>query len=158
MEAAIANNNRISFTAVLLIEGKTATGIHVPDDVVGELASGKKPAVTVTLNDYTYRSTIASMAGKFMLPVSAEVRSKANIIAGDIVKVTLEVDTAPREVSVPEDFQHALNRYPKASNFFQSLSYSNKRRLVLSVEGAKTFETRQRRIDKAVSDLESGKI
>lgn len=136
---------------------KTATGIEVPDDVVTSLGSGKRPAVNVTINGYTYRSTVASMGGVFMLPVSAEVRDKANIAAGDEVEVELELDTAPREVEVPADFNAALDDDAEARRFFETLSYSNKRRLVLAIEGAKAAETRQRRIAKTVAGLREGK-
>lgn len=136
---------------------KTATGIEVPDDVVTSLGSGKRPAVNVTINGYTYRSTVASMGGVFMLPVSAEVRDKANVAAGDEVEVELELDTAPREVEVPADFNAALDDDAEARRFFETLSYSNKRRLVLAIEGAKAAETRQRRIAKTVAGLREGK-
>ena len=147
----------MKFRAKILLGGKTATGIEVPSKVVESLGSSKKPAVTVTLKGHTYRSTVASMGGKFMLPVSAEVREQAGVAAGDTVDVELALDTAPREVSVPPDFAAALKRDATAQKFFDGLSYSNQRRYVLSIEGAKTAETRQRRIVKAVSDLRAGK-
>lgn len=148
----------MKFSATVQLNGKTATGIEVPRKVVDGLGSGKKPAVTVTIRGYTYRSTIASLDGKFMLPVSAEVREKAGIAAGDKVEVELELDTMPREVIVPSDFRAALDRDAQAKRLFDGLSYSNKRRLVLSIEEAKTAETRQRRIAKAVSTLHEGQI
>jgi antitoxin component of MazEF toxin-antitoxin module len=80
----------------VLQTGKTTTGIEVPSEVVEALGAGKRPAVTVTVNGYTYRSTIASMGGRFMLPVSADVRQQAGIAGGDAVEVTIERDTAPR--------------------------------------------------------------
>jgi len=107
---------------------------------------------------YTYRSTVASMGGQFMLPVSAEVRERAGVAAGDAVEVEIELDTAPREVAMPPDFLEALDRDADATRFFDGLSYSNKRRFVLSIEDAKTPETRQRRIDKAVSSLREGHL
>lgn len=144
------------FQATLELGKKTATGICVPDDVVANLGAGKRPAVTVTINGYTYRSTIASMGGRFMLPVSAEVRAAAEVAAGDDVMVELRLDTEPRQVTVPPDLQEALDRDTAASQFFAELSYSNKRRLVLAIEGAKTAETRQRRIAKTVEQLHEG--
>jgi hypothetical protein len=147
----------MKFRAKLLLSGKTATGIQVPDKIVAGLNAGKRPAVRVTINGYTYRNTIASMGGVFMLSVSEEVRKNAGIAAGDMVDVDLEPDTAPREVTVPPDFAAALKRDASAKKFFESLSYSNKLRHVLSIEGAKTPETRQRRIEKAIGELRAGK-
>lgn len=143
----------LRFTATLQLHGKTATGIEVPPTTVAALGSGKRPAVNVTINGYTYRSTIAPMGGGFMLPVSAEIRAGAGVAAGDIVAVALTLDTAPREVTVPADLATALDVAPEAQRAFEALSYSNKRAHVLSVEDAKTPETRQRRIAKVIETL-----
>jgi hypothetical protein len=146
------------FRAVLELGGKTATGVQVPDTVVDSLGAGKRPSVRVTINGYGYPSTVASMGGRFMLPVSAEVRAHAGVAAGDEVDVEVALDTAPREVSVPPDLSAALDREPEAKAFFETLSYSNKRRVVLSIKDAKTAETRQRRIDRALSTLHEGHV
>ena len=146
------------FRVIIELSGKSATGISVPAEIVEKLGSGKRPPVRVTINGYTYRSTVAPMGGKFMLPVSAEVRQSANVAAGDEVDVDIEPDTQPREVTVPPDFMEALEGDADARRFFDGLSYSNKQRIVLSIEGAKTAETRLRRIDKAMSDLREGRI
>ncbi|MGZ3675310.1 MAG: DUF1905 domain-containing protein [Ktedonobacterales bacterium] len=146
------------FRATIQLSGKTATGIRVPEEVVAGLGSGKRPAVRVTINGYTYPSTVAPMGGEYMLPVSAEVRESAGVAAGDEVEVDVELDAAPREVSVPPDFAEALEGDAEAKRFFEGLSYSNKRRIVLPIEDAKTPETRQRRIAKAISTLHEGKM
>ena len=149
---------RIRFRAILQLNGKTATGIQVPEEVVASLGSSKKPPVRVTINGYTYRSTVASMGGMFLLPVSAEIREGAGVAAGDLVEVDVELDTEPREVTVPPDFAAALDGDAAARQFFDGLSYSSKRRFVLAIEEAKTAETRQRRIEKTVSTLREGRI
>jgi len=139
------------------LNGKTATGMEVPADVLEQLGGGKRPAVSVTIGAYTYRTSIGGMDGRFMIPVSAEVRDAAGVAAGDELEVHLELDTAPREVVVPADLSAALAADPEAAAFFDGISYSNKRRLVLAVESAKATETRQRRIAKTVADLHNGK-
>lgn len=145
------------FRAVLESTGKTTTGIVVPTEVVESLGKGRKPPVWVTINGYTYRNTVAVMGGVYMLGVSAEHREGAGVKAGDELDVELELDTAPREVAVPPDLAEALEGNPEARSYFEGLSYSNKRRHVLAIEGAKTTETRQRRIDKAVALFADGK-
>jgi hypothetical protein len=145
------------FRATIELGGKTATGIEVPDEVVAGLGSSRRPAVRVTIRDHTYRSTIARMGGRYMLPVSAEHRSSAGVAAGDEVDVEIELDTEPREVTVPPDFADALSRDPDAKRFFDGLSYSQKQWHVLSIDGAKTEQTRQRRIAKALSALGEGR-
>lgn len=146
----------LSFSAVVHLGGKTATGIVVPEEVVEGLGKGKRPPVRVTLNGYTYRSTVAPMGGVFMLPVSAEVREQAGVNAGDEVEVTLELDTEPREVSLPPDFAAELGSDANAQQAFNALSYSKKRGLVEPIDQAKTAETRQKRIAKALDALRGG--
>ena len=143
----------------LLIQGtgKTAAGMEIPADVVEALGAGRKPPVRVTINGYTYRSTVASMGGGFWVGVSNDNRAKTGVAAGQEVDVDLELDTEHREVTVPPDFRAALDRDPVAARFFDGLSYSNRLRHVLSIEDAKTPETRQRRIDKAVASLAEGR-
>jgi hypothetical protein len=138
--------------------GKTATGIRVPDKVVEALGAGKRPPVRVTIHDYTYRSTVAVLGDAYMVGVSAENRAGAGVAGGDTVDVDIELDTAPREVTVPTDFGAALAAEPAARRTFEGLSYSNKSWHVSSIEGAKTDETRQRRIAKSVEALRAGRI
>ena len=139
-------------------EGKTATGINVPAEVVDALGGGKRPRVTVTINGHTYRSSVAVLGGRYMLGVSAENRAAAGVEGGQDVDVELELDTAPREVTVPPDFAAALTAEPAAQATFDGLSYSNKSWHVLQIDGAKTDETRQRRIAKSVEALRAGKV
>ena len=147
-----------AFRAVVLLGGKTATGIRVPPDVVAGLGPGKRPAVRVTIGGHTYRSTVAVMGGEFMIPLSAENRTLAGVAAGDEVDVSLELDTEPREVTVPPDLRQALDADTAAGRFFDGLSYSQKRGFVLPIEGAKSPDTRARRIARAVTALREGRL
>jgi hypothetical protein len=133
----------LTFMTTLLLAKKTATGLRVPDEIVEQLGAGKKPAVKVTINNYTYPSTVAVMDGTFMLPVSADVREKSGIQAGDEVEVALELDLETREVALPADFESALNANNAAKQFFQTLSNSNKKRFTIPIEQAKTEDTRK---------------
>jgi hypothetical protein len=147
----------MQFRTTLQQSGKTATGIGVPAEVVERLGSGKRPAVRVTINGHTYRSTVAPMGGVFMLPVSAQIRAQAGVKAGDEVEVEIELDTEPREVTVPPDLLEALHQDQAALRHFDGLSNSNQQRIVLSIEETKSAETRLRRIAKAVSLLREGR-
>ena len=146
----------MKFRATVELGGKTATGIEVPAEIVSGLGSGKRPAVRVTINGHTYRSTIASMGGRSMLPLSAENRTAGGVSAGDHVDVEVEIDDQPRTVSVPTDLAAALADDAVAQQAFDRLSYSHQLRHVLAIEGAKAPETRQRRIDKAIAMLREG--
>jgi hypothetical protein len=145
------------FRAVIEAHGKTATGIEVPAEVVEALGPSRRPKVRATVAGHTYRSSVASMGGRFLLGVSAEVRRAANVAAGDEVDVALELDEETREVVVPDDFAEALAAVPAARAFFDGLSYSQRRWFVLGIEEAKKPETRVRRIDKAVARLAEGR-
>jgi hypothetical protein len=147
----------MKFQATVQLAGKTTTGVTVPPEVVEALGAGRRPKVRVTVCGYTYRSSVAPMSGRYMLGLNADVRRETGIAAGDTVELDLQVDTEPREVTVPADFAAALGREPQARAFFDQLSYSNRSWHVLSIEGAKTEATRQRRIEKSVTLLAAGK-
>jgi len=142
----------MKFRATLELHGKTSTGITVPPDVVESLGGGKRPAVTVTLKKHSYRTTIAPMGGVFLIPVSSEHRSAAGIKAGDLLDVVVELDAAPREVEVPADLAAALKK-AGLLKAFDALSFTRRKEAVVAVESAKKQETRERRIEKVVTDL-----
>ena len=100
----------------------------MPPTVVDALGAGKRPPVRVTLNGYTYRSTIAVMGGKFTVGVSAEVRAAAGVAGGDTLDVDIALDSAPRTVTVPPDLEKALKRDAKARARFAALCTASKRR------------------------------
>jgi bifunctional DNA-binding transcriptional regulator/antitoxin component of YhaV-PrlF toxin-antitoxin module len=145
----------MEFPAIIELDGKTATGVTVPDEVVEALGGGNRPRVRVTLAGYSYQTTVARMRGQFKFPVSAAVREQAGVAAGDQVEVEIELDTSPRELAIPEDLAALLDRDPAAKHAFEKLSYSNQKRHVLAIEGAKTPETRQRRLAKALDELQT---
>jgi hypothetical protein len=131
------------------------TGIEVPAAVLEALDAGKRPPVVVTVNGYSYRSTVAPMGGKYLLPFSAERRGESGISGGDAIDVELVVDSAPRVIDVPEDLRTALDGSPDASAAWAKLSYSNQKAHVTSVLGAKAADTRARRIAAVVAKLEA---
>ena len=145
------------FRTTILQSGKTATGIRIPDEVVEALAAGRRPAVRVTIRGYTYRSTVAVMGDAYMVGVNADNRAAAGVNGGDEVDVEIELDTAPRTVDVPH-VAAALDAEPAARQTFDALSNSNKAWHVLQVLGAKTDETRQRRIGKSIAALRDGRV
>ena len=146
----------MTFDTTIFLSGNN-TGIEVPAFVVEALGGGKRPAVIITIGSYSYRSTVAPMGGRFLIPLSAERRAESGLKGGDAVTVDLALDTTPREVDVPDDLAAALARAPEGRAFFETLSYSNKLRHVLSVTDAKTPETRSRRIEKVVEAMMAGK-
>ena len=140
----------VTFETTVAARGNN-TGIEVPDELVAELGAGKRPPVVVDLNGHVYRTTVGVMGGQAMVSVSAAVRAATGLTGGDPVRVTLTVADTPREVDVPEDLAAALAADPAAGAFYAGLSNSLQRYHVDNVTGAKTPETRQRRIDKALA-------
>jgi len=145
------------FRTTVELGGKTATGMPVPPQIVEALGSGKKPPVRVTVGGHTYRSTVGTRDGVYLLPLSAENRTAAGVAAGDEVDVDVELDDQPRELTVPEDLVAALAGDDAARAEFERLSYSHRQRHVLAIEGAKAPETRARRVAKAVEMLREGR-
>ena len=140
-------------TTIQQAEGLDATGISVPPEVIAALGSGKRPKVTITLNGYTYRSTVAPYGDVYMLPLNKEHRSAAGVKAGDEVEITLALDTEPRTVEVPEDLAAALAGKPGAAEAFHKLSYTMRKEYVRQVTEAKAQETRERRITNIVAKV-----
>lgn len=140
-------------TTVLKDDKVNATGLPVPAEAVAALGKGKKPPVKVSIASHTYRSTVAAYGDVYMLPLSAENRQAAGVKAGDQVEVTIELDTEPRTVEVPQDLRNALAQMPGATAAFEALSYSIRKEYVRQVESAKAQETRQRRITNIVTKL-----
>ncbi len=140
-------------TAIVQAEGKNATGIRVPAEAIAALGTHKKPKVVVSLNGYSYRSTVAAYGDVFMIPLSAEHRGAAGVQANDMVEVTIELDTEPRTVEVPDDLAAALAEKVGAAAAFEALSPSARKEHVRQVESAKAPETRARRIATIVAKL-----
>src|ERR1700722_4107909 len=145
----------MEFPTTLRLDGKTATGIRVPDDALAALGGGKRVPVSVTINSTSYASTVAMMGGEPKIPVSAEIRAAAGIAAGDTITVRLERDDTPRTFDVPPELAAALQADPAAAERFAALSNSNQRRHVLAVTGARTDETRARRLQRVLDELNS---
>ena len=136
-----------------IVQTGNNTGIEVGEKVLEQLGGGKKPLVVVTINGYSYRSAVGKMDGKFMISLSAENRKNAQVRGGDLVEVTIAIDTEPRIVAIPIDFQNELDANKTAKINFDQLAPSKKKAMILSITEAKTDETRNRRIQKSIEQL-----
>ena len=140
-------------TTITKAEGLNATGIRVPGEVIAEMGTSKRPKVKITVNGYTYRTTVAPFGDVFMVPLNQEHREAAGVQAGDEVEVTVELDLEPRTVEIPEDLQAALSEKAGALEAFEALAYSKRKEFVRQVNEAKAQETRTRRIAGIVDKL-----
>lgn len=143
----------MKFKATILQFGNN-TGIEVSEKQLEELGGGQRPLVVVTLNNYSYRSAVGKMKGKYLISLSSEHRNNSGVKGGDILEVELKLDIEPRGVEIPKDLLSALNKNKKTMEAFQKLAPSKKKAMVNSILEAKSEETRQRRISKTVNVLE----
>jgi Bacteriocin-protection, YdeI or OmpD-Associated/Domain of unknown function (DUF1905) len=130
------------------------TGIEVPEASINELGSSKKPAVKINVNGYEYSSTVAVMGGKFLIAFNAAHREASGLKANDDISVTLELETAPRTIEVPDDLAQALERASTRAAF-DKLAFSKRKEAVRRLEEAKTQDTRQRRLEKILEQLQT---
>ena len=151
-----AERRIVTFDTTVAVTGNN-TGIVVPEEAIEQLAGGKRPPVLVDVNGYEYQSTVGVMGGRPMISISASVRKATGLKGGDPIRVTLEVAETPPEVALPADFAAALAADEQASVFFGKLSNSLQRYHIDNITAAKSADTRQRRIDKALALFRAGK-
>jgi Bacteriocin-protection, YdeI or OmpD-Associated/Domain of unknown function (DUF1905) len=145
----------MDFDATLELDGKTATGIPVPTEIIDLLGAGKRPAVLVTINGHTFSTTIGSMKGAFKIPVSSERRGLIGADAGDILRVSVVLAETPAEINVPSDLFEALASDQATAEFFAELTASQRRGFIVPIEAAKSADTRRRRSEKALTALKA---
>ncbi len=142
-----------SFHTTLHQQGNNV-GIVVPDEVVAELGAGKRPLVKVTLNgEYEFTYTLAVMGGKNMIGFSSAHRTASGFRGGDEVEITLELETAPREVELPPELVAALAADPVAAAAFDKLAFTHRKEHARAIAEAKAPETKQRRVDATMAKL-----
>jgi hypothetical protein len=140
-----------TFRATIFRDGSVC---FIPLGFDPKIEFGKVRApVRVTLNGYSYRSTIAAMGGPPCIPLRKSNREAAGLDGGETIEVRVDLDTGKREVKPPADFVRALKAAPSAWDRWRALSYSHQREHVESIEQAKKPETRARRIESAVRTL-----
>ena len=140
-----------TFTTTLVQSGNNV-GIDVPEEIVLGFGVGKRVPVKITINGYSYTSTVAVMGGRYLVGLAAAHRAAADVAGGEEHEVTIEHDTAPRTVEIPGDLDAALTD-ADVRDRFDALAYSARKEHVRSVEEAKQPETRQRRVAKIVGKL-----
>lgn len=146
----------VSFETTLSAFGNN-TGIEVPPEVIDRLGGGRRPAVVVDVNGFVYRNTVGVMGGKHLISLSAAIRQETGLSGGDPIQVTLTLAEGPRPVVVPADFAAALDAQPFGRRFFDGLSNSLQRYHCDNIAGAKSEDTRQRRITRAIGLFLEGK-
>lgn len=147
-----------TFKAVLGGEGHEKgerPTVALPFDVVKTFGSAR-PKVKATVNGVELRTTVAVYAGVSYVGFRKEVREAMGIALGDRIEVKLELDTAPREVELPDDLARALKKDRDAKRRFDALAFTHRREYAQWVGEAKKPETRARRLEKTIEMLKAG--
>jgi len=142
----------VSFTTIARPNPGGVLLVEIPETVVKKLGSGKRVPVRVTLNGAKYRSTIAVYGNRYYLPARKEIRDAARLVPGGRARVSLEVDTAPRTVTVPADLARALAA-AKVRPDFDAFSFSHRKEFVEWLTSAKRAATRAARVPKVVAQV-----
>lgn len=146
-----------TFKAVIQNAGGGGAFVEVPFDVEKELGA-KKPRIQATIDGVPYRGILARMGGEHhLLIILKGIREQIGKTFGDEITITIEADTEPREIEIPDDLAKELRREKEAKAFFDKLSYTHRKEYVTWINGAKKEETRRNRIAKAVEMLKQGK-
>jgi hypothetical protein len=147
----------ISLTAELLPRGPAAAFVLTPEQVA-EVGQGRKRfPVVLTANGRTWRGSVASMGGEFLIGLSKQARADAGLEIGDVVALTVAPDEAPREVEVPAALAEALAGDPVAGAAYEKLAYTHRKEFARWVDEAKREETRSRRVAQALEMLREGR-
>ena len=147
----------LRFTATLVPRGPAAA-VVLDDEQAAAVGEGaKRFPVVATVNGHRWRTSVARMGGESLLGLNRAVREAAGVEAGDTVEVALELDTAPREVEVPEALAAALARDRVAQKHYEALAYSHRKEYARWIAEAKREETRERRVAQALEMLRQGK-
>ena len=144
------------FTVQLERVEKTATMFRVPFDLQ-EAFGRARPPVKVTIRGHTWRTTPGVNDGVGYVVVNRDVKAATGVDAPDRVRVSMELDTEPRTVRVPDDLQAALRADERAAEAFTAMSFTHRREYVDWVEEAKRPETRARRITATVERVREGR-
>ncbi len=146
----------IRFSTTLLARGHAAA-VLLDDSQVAAIGEGaKRFLVIATVDGYAWRTSVARMRGEFLVGLNRAVREEAGVRAGDTVEVELELDTAPREVPVPDALGKALGRDNAARSAFEALAYTHRKEYARWIEEAKREDTRARRVTKTLAKLREG--
>jgi hypothetical protein len=144
-------------TATLVARGPAAAVVLEDEHIAAVGEGAKRFPVLATVSGYSWRTTVTRMRGEFLLGLNRAVRQEAGVEVGDTVEVKLELDTAPREVEVPEALANALAGDSKASAAFDRLAYTHRKEYARWIDEAKREETRRRRVAQALEMLRQGR-
>ncbi|HEX5193880.1 MAG TPA: YdeI/OmpD-associated family protein [Solirubrobacteraceae bacterium] len=146
----------LTLTAELQPRGPAAAFV-LDDEQVAIVGEGAKrfPA-RAEINGVTLRTTVTKMRGEYLFGLSRAAREQAGVQAGDTVTFTLELDSEPRTVEVPEALAVALAADPKAQAAFDALAYTHRKEFARWIAEAKRDDTRAMRVTRTLEMVRAG--
>lgn len=146
----------LTATGELAARGPAAAFV-LDDAQVARVGEGaKRFPVVAAINGYEWRTSVTRMRGEFLVGLNREVREGAGVQAGDTVTLTLRLDTAPRDVEVPEALARALDAHPDVRAAFDNLAFTHRKEFARWIEEAKREDTRDRRVAQALDMIRTG--
>lgn len=143
---------RTTYKTIVVGHGKHAA-IEIPDKNLAELGANKRAPLKITINGYTYQSTATGVDGKCMVVFPSRDREAAGAAAGDHITVSMELDDGYRNVDVP-DLLNEILKQRNLTEVFHKLTYSKRKEFARQVTGAKAIDTKNRRIEKIITQLQ----
>ena len=141
----------VTYITRVIPEGNHAS-LAIPEEVLDALGTNRRAPLKIIINGHSYRSTATAVDGQCRVVFPSAERKAAGVSAGEMVTVTLELDSGYREVELNAEFESALDG-AGLRKAFDALSYSVRKEYARSIAEAKAEETRHRRIDKAVREI-----
>lgn len=141
----------VTYTTTVIGHGNHAA-LEVPDEVLAELGTNKRAPLKVSINGYNFQTTATGVDGKCMIPFAMKDREGSGTKAGDVIEVTVELDSGHREVEMHPELVSALAA-ASLTEVFEALTYSKRKEFARQVNEAKADETRAKRIQKVIESL-----
>jgi hypothetical protein len=139
-------------------DGMDTAFVRIPFDVEKTYGTKGQVKVKASFDGVEYRGVIANMGlDCHIIGVRKDIRTAISKSVGDKVAVTITKDIEERVVDVPEDLKHALSKSKKAKDFYDTLSYTNRKEYAIWVSSAKKVETREKRLSESIKKLLAGK-
>lgn len=146
----------LTFKAQLLpVENtKSTCYFYVPYSIPEVWGIKKSVKVKAKIDKYFHRGLIIPDGkGNHCMGLKAAIMQELGKSAGDIVNVTLEIDTEERVVEIPSELKKVLSKNPKEKKYFESLAYTHRKEYVKWITSAKKEETKKARLEKMLKML-----
>jgi len=156
----MADHHKIKYiTTIIQHEAMDAGFVEFPFEVKEFFGKkGKLKVKAVFDGKVLYRGSLFNMGCKcHVLGITKDIRKQLNKTFGDQVQVEIEEDLEVREVIVPVDVSVLLDKNPKAREYYEGLSFTDRKEYMSWIETAKKQDTREKRVLLFIEKTGNGK-